>query len=323
MNGQFAARRAAEQAAAWVARVDAGPLDDEERRDHERWLAASPLHREEYEAARQIFSRAAQLKSSALMEALTIDVAPERSVTSRRTAIAWIAAAAALGAVVVGSYTFVRPEPKVFSTAIGERRDVRLEDGSVVTLNTDSRIRVPGWRKTRSVELEQGEAFFSVAHDAGRPFVVQAGGGTVRVLGTKFNVRLDPMHTTLAVVEGRVELSWAARGGDIARYVFAAGEGTIYGHDTTLLSAQQLQLDRITAWRSGKFMFSGTTLDEVVREINRYSSNKVMIADPGLAGLRISGTFPTDRIPDLLQMLEKAAPVHVVTRSDTILLVAR
>lgn len=324
MSGQWQARRAASEAAAWLARLDSGQATQEDRRAHRLWLDESPLHREEYAAAQKLFVQAAYLRGLSQLQPAAAVGASRKSI-AYRSAVASLAAAAALCAVVLWNYAFVGPvEAQFFSTAVGERREVTLGDGSVVTLNTDSRLRVPEWQSARTVVLERGEAFFAVARDEKRPFIAQGGGGSVRVLGTKFNVRLDGAHASVAVLEGRVELSLSAPAQpDTGQRVLAAGDSATYGTDGTWLRAQRLDTARIMAWRTGKFLFDATPLEEVVREVNRYSQNPVMIADSALADLRISGTFPTDRIPDLLQMLEQALPVHVVTRGDTILLVAR
>jgi transmembrane sensor len=329
MNRQRQSKRAAAEASAWLARLDSGEATDDERREHEQWLAASSENRDEYAAVQAIFERTRWVADRELLALAEESPAPAswwnifQPMTANRRAV-WAGALATVACMALGVSWFVtHPSVQQFSTAVGETRMITLADGSTVTLNTDSVLRVPKWDQTRQVELQQGEAFFAIQRDPRLPFVVAAGGGAVRVLGTQFNIRLDEGRTTVTIVEGRVELSVPAQAdaGSTQR-VLVAGEAADFGGGK-VLEQERPRVAQLTAWRTGKIVFDGARLEDVVREVNRYSKNKVTIADAAIKEERISATFATDRIPDLLQTLETAAPIRVITQDDAILIVAR
>lgn len=333
MNRERQARRASREASAWLARLESEGASEGDRKAHARWLEQSAVNREEYEGARRIWSLAGRMSDPALVEPTQREEwanprSPWRGIRvgSERSPAIWAVAAALILTFGLGIYLLVASAgDHLYQTAVGEKREIVLPDGSSVTLNTNSRLRVPKWIDSRRLALERGEAFFSVAHQPDRAFIVEAAGGAVRALGTKFNIRIDSARATVAIVEGRVEVSLPARS-DVGtqRAILVAGEDAVYGSDGSFTKPEKHGIERLVAWRTGKFVFEGATLEEVVREVSRYWDGKVIIADAELKELRITGTFATNRIPELLQTLEKAAPIRVVTRDDNeVQLVAR
>jgi transmembrane sensor len=219
-----------------------------------------------------------------------------------------------------------------YFTALGERRVIPLPDGSLITLNTQSRVRVHLCAHERYIELLQGEAIFLVAEDSARPFHVRARKTVIEVLGTRFSINMGDRGTQIAVTEGRVKVFDAPQpnaltvdsegmprtdtvvfgaakkddglllgGGEEARInqdTFAAFEA-----DTRLLPIDELE--RHLAWAEGNLVFAGEPLEEVVAEFNRYSWRKLKIADPAIAHYSIGGIFNTTDIDSLLQVLGK------------------
>ena len=224
-----------------------------------------------------------------------------------------------------------------FATAIGEQRSVTLSDGSVLFLNTNSRVRIRFGKGSRNVELIRGEARFQVARSPQRPFVVSTNDATIRVLGTVFNVAMAEAGTQVAVIEGRVELR--ERGGGVGLPLPGPGgsqdsdAGTAMPerqHAPIELAAGQRaavttngiepdvgpSIESVNAWTEHRLVFRDTTLAEVVGEINRFRTQQLVIDDSELAGLRISGTFDPSDEDSLLAYLGTVEAVQANIPAD-------
>lgn len=201
----------------------------------------------------------------------------------------------------------------------GDRQTINLADGSRLELNTDSKVRAHYDHWQRSVELIQGEAFFTVAHDAKRPFEVRAGKGRIRDIGTAFEVYRKPNDVLVAVQEGVVEVD--AQG----TRKLTAGQHTSFNQNGEFLKDQNQDLTNLTAWRQGQLVFRNRRLEDVLNEIGRYHEQKVTMKDKNLAVLKVSGTFRTDNLNDLLNAIAAILPVKVdyVGGKDIVLKSAR
>jgi transmembrane sensor len=213
-------------------------------------------------------------------------------------------------AVVAIAATALYLRPEGLATGVGEQRILTLQDGTRVYLNTNSRVVVHFDRQVRRVNLTRGEALFEVAHNPAWPFIVMAGGREVRALGTAFVVRNDPRQLAITLVEGRITVS-PQDAGDAGtppeRQSAEAGKSTQGpaapevltldpGERVTFASGHPARLDRpslekITAWRRGQISLDNTTLADTAFEINRYSAVHVVVRDPGVAAIRLSGVF--------------------------------
>ena len=197
--GQTAVR---DEAAAWFVRLQEPNVSVEQRRRFDAWLNEHPQHRKEFQLLQGLWT-AADLLPTSRLKALA-ETPPTRR--ERRPLLRYAVAAGVL-AVALGLGLFsglnnpsgYRAE---FVTALGERRHVALPDGSVIDLNSRSRLQVRYEQDRRVIELSAGEAMFSVEHDASRPFIVEAGSGRVTVTGTRFDVRRDATQTRVAVEQG-------------------------------------------------------------------------------------------------------------------------
>lgn len=294
----------------WVLRRDAGSLSRQEAEAFEQWLAESETNRELFASTKSFWNAMDQLGAHPRMDekrrwALT--TSPGR--TTRR-AIAASLAAAVLGAGAFGFWSWsTGPKPlatQSFSTAVGQRATVTLPDGSVVTLNTDTRVRTVANGDRRLVFLDRGQAFFKVAHDRRHPFIVTARGRTVTALGTAFEVRIDDGGFKVVLVEGRVRVASApvekpraaqpttgqaeeARPPAIATDM-TAGSQLVASGDTDW-RVTRANVPQETSWLTGQLIFDNQPLSKVVAEMNRYSASKMVIADPRLAQRRISGVY--------------------------------
>jgi transmembrane sensor len=247
------------------------------------------------------------------------------------------AAAASILAIVAATLLILHGiRGRQYSTALGSIASVPLEDGSEVTLDTASRIRVELGRAERRVDLIGGEAFFVVAKDARRPFIVEANGERVVAVGTQFSVRREPRELKVAVMEGVVRLegvSWLRdrRGRSAcvlppdgaAPVVLTAGSVARIEDGAACIEKEPLpQLEAALSWRRGYLTFREATLAEVAAEFNRYNSRKISITDPSIAAIRISGTFRPTHPRAFVRLLAEGFPIRAIESGDAVTLVA-
>jgi transmembrane sensor len=219
-----------------------------------------------------------------------------------------------------------------FRTAVGEQRSFVLRDGSVIFLNTDSTVRVRLLAAERHIDLIRGEARFQVAKDPTRPFIVATTNAAVRAVGTVFNVRADPPSTQVAVLEGQVVVMAAA--GEAANASQAPVEEEVPAQRATrssirLAAGQRAAvtslgieadagppIESVLAWTQRRLVFRDQPLSAVVREFNRYRVEPLVIDDPQLAALKISGAFDLSDTDSLIAFLGSYEGVQVEPRAD-------
>ncbi|MDH2915633.1 MAG: FecR family protein [Gallionella sp.] len=273
-----------EEVATWFLRLQAGDCSAEDRRAFEAWLAESEAHRTEYEHYVELWQSLDQLGQE-----------PKRASRKKMGMVVSFVAGLAFA---LGTAQWYISLGENISTAVGERRHVVLADGTAVDLNTDSKIRVKMTDGLRKVTLVQGEALLGVAHEA-RPFEVHAGAGVLRDIGTTFNVRRDDEQTTVAVLDGEVLVNL-----DSVPSVNLHG-GQQVGYATNGLSAvSPVNAADVTAWLGGRLVFREAPLTEVVKQINRYHSRPVELADEQLGSLKVSGEFNSADRDGLIQALK-------------------
>lgn len=311
-------REQVEQAAAeWIARRDLGGWTAADEAGLTTWLAASAGNRAAYYRLNAAWQEAGRLRAlAAAPRQSSPDHAP-RAANRRRYAIA----ASLLVGLVAGATWFFWPAAPAYRTEIGGLEAVPLSDGSKVTLNTDSEIRVAVSATERRVDLERGEAFFEVAHDPARPFIVRAGDRRVVAIGTQFSVREDGDDVRVVVSEGRVRLETAA-GEEVA--VLAAGTIARAREDAVMVQEDRLaEIERTLAWRSGQLTFRDTPLAEAIAEFNRYNTRKIVIEDPAIAALEVGGVFRATNVGSFVSLLEEGFPIHVEDEGDRIVITSR
>ena len=221
---------------------------------------------------------------------------------SRRAVLAGGGLAAGVAAAVGGGVLWAR-RPAIYATEVGERRTVRLGDGSQVTLNTATRIEVHMSRDRRLVKLDQGEAFFSVAHQSEAPlFDVVSAGARIQVTGTRFNVRLMPAATQVDLLEGRVSVGSATA--STLSLSLSPGQAVRLTYDGAAGPVVAARARKIDDWRNGRISFDHTPLAEAVQEMNRYSHLQLEVADPSIARLPIDGIFSTGDSAGFVRALE-------------------
>jgi transmembrane sensor len=223
--------------------------------------------------------------------------------------------AVALGLGLFSGLNQPAPYTAEFSTALGERRQVALPDGSVIDLNSRSRLQARYEKGHRDIELMEGEAMFNVAHDSDRPFVVQAGSGKVTVTGTRFDVRRGVSETRVVVEQGTVKVQ--GRGAPDNEFInLTAGFGTRVDAQGTVATASAVNPAELTAWRSGKLVFNNASLAEVAEEVSRYRENPLTVGNDKVGNLRLTSVFKSDNTDALLKALPNILPVAVRTLED-------
>lgn len=297
-------------AAQFIARMDAGDWNDADEARLRAWLAEDPQR------------QGLLLQMQAHWLALTPVVAEaepateddsEETVSSpnwaRRGVLAGLAASAA------AIFTVVRlsNSPAEYATRLGEIRRLPLSDGSVMTINSGSNLSVAMAKQARRVELTQGEAWFEVAKDAQRPFIVAAGNIRVQAVGTAFAVRRRETGVEVQVTEGMVE-TWSD-GDRSLRMRLAAGDRAmisahaVVDYETGISSS----LDRALAWRSGMIDLNGRTLADAAEEFNRYNQRQIIIADPHIAREELDGLFRINDPDGFAQAVKASLSVSVDT----------
>lgn len=194
-----------------------------------------------------------------------------------------------------------------YRTAAGQRRALHLPDGSLVTLAPQSQLRYPAQfiGSTREVYL-QGEAFFEVSKNAGRPFRVHSGTWVTQVLGTKFNVRAFPQtsQTAVSLVEGRVRVQDAHD-----TYLLTPGQELLADRSTGRIYRKAFDEAKVTGWRTNKLVFKNEKLADVAGQIERLYGVKLVFADSATAEVKLWATFDNEPLTAVLEALELAGPI--------------
>ncbi|WP_250458801.1 FecR family protein [Microbulbifer litoralis] len=308
-------------AADWVAREDGGALSAAGQRALDRWLRQDERHRLAYANCRQLSLMTGFLADDGDLRAETAAVRRR----FRRRAFGWkallqVAAVMllALAATWLQQYFAV----DYYQTQIGEQRVVHLEDGSTLMLNTDSRVGVRYTRGLRALFLERGEAFFMVAKNPQRPFVVNVQGSEVRALGTAFNVARRAGDVRVAVTQGVVEVRAGDAAGNrrsLARML--PGQGFSYSPEQPQDNSgvAPVNLEKVTAWQASRIYFDNDRLDDAVVEYNRYTTRKIVLVGDELAGERISGVFNIGDADALAFALEESFGARINKSEQRIL----
>jgi transmembrane sensor len=198
----------------------------------------------------------------------------------------------------------------VYATAPDERTSVTLADGSVVTLDSSTRLLVKLGKLRRDIRLLAGRALFQVAKDRHRPFVVRAGDRTITALGTKFDVRLSPEELRVTLAEGSVAVAPVRAGRGSVRQIMKPQQQLVEVAGASSPQLRTIDADKALSWVDGRVFFDNEPLASAVEEMNQYSDRQIVV-DPGVANLRINGMFRTSNQAGFVEGLQIALPVDV------------
>jgi transmembrane sensor len=270
-----------EEAAIWASRMAEHAGDRDVEAELRAWLAADPQRRGALLRARAVLSLAAEAAQDGAEASADLLGKP-----SRRRVLALgtgLAAAGAAAFVLVGRW-------RTIGTGLGEVRKAPLPDGSLVAVNTESQVAVRMQADRRQVRLSRGEAWFKVAHDASRPFVVETGDVRVRAVGTAFSVRRWDETTQVLVTEGAVDVWRVGEEADVIR-VTAGSYALVSRSQPVQAVAASMDLENALAWRDGQIALYGDSLASAAVQFNRYNARKLIIDDPQLASEKVVGQF--------------------------------
>ncbi|MGE5564945.1 MAG: FecR family protein [Parcubacteria group bacterium] len=330
-----------EAAGAWFARRRSGAMTPAEAKALEAWLAEDPRHLEAFQTIELAWAEVEDFRASPEILALRERARGRRSGVTRAAVSRMAAAFLGLAVIGAGGYGLKasglidlhRFSNQQYATRVGEKTSVTLPDGSVVTLNTDTALHTVASRDKRLVYLDRGQAFFRVAHDTEHPFEVHALGRTVTAVGTAFEVRVDRGKFAVTLVEGKVRVSAPvvaapAKPNAPAPAPVERTTEMLPGDQLVAVNDREWKLDRTdpikeTVWLVGRLKFEGEPLGQVAEEFNRYSTRKLVIADPKLAARPVSGTFRADDQDAFVQALQIAHIARVDSENDEVVQLGR
>ncbi len=345
-----------EEATRWFLRVRSEAAQVEDLPLLKNWLEGDPLNKRAYQQVTATWSMVGTLGSAPEIMLGRRDAlddarrAARRRWSVRRGLLRYSALAASVVVATLGALAWMYTQRGLYTTDVGERRALTLEDGSVVTLDAKSRVRVQYAAAQRVIALERGQARFDVAKDPTRPFRVNAGDQTVIALGTQFNVELVAGSVLVSMIEGHVAVTGidsatdsltsrqssrlsANDGGKVTSaphqleaktpvdgsgqgtsrvpvVELTAGEGLRVRANGQAVVLSKIDVERATAWQSGKMFFDNEPLGSAAERINRYSQLQIDV-DPSVEDVSVSGVFNAGDSNAFVEAISTYFPVHV------------
>ena len=297
-SGMTMDRDLLQTAAAWRLRIfGEGEPDPAEAAAFDRWLSADPRHQEAFD------------RTSAAWDLLEPHTATPEVIRARRDALDYVRkaggrrwasrisrrtsfriAASVAAAVVLGAAAWPLVDgAEVYRTGLGEHRQITLADGSTVSLDSASRVKVRYTDAARRLTLLKGQARFDVAHNAARPFSVDAGDRRVVATGTAFNVELLGRDVNVTLLEGSVVVAPVQRAAKAVP--LKAGQQLVASVGAAAPRVEPIKIEDATAWQRGKIVLDNVPLEQAALRVNRYSDRKVVVGDEAAAALTVSGVF--------------------------------
>ncbi len=330
-----------EAAALWSERLREAGADPDLRARFEEWCGDDPAKREAFRQAEAAWRLARSVADEPEMLELRNKVlsraASERKPVFSAARLSVLAASVLVcvgfgfvlanwampGEAVEPSMVIAEQAASDFETQIGERLTTPLADGSTMTLGTSSRARVAFSDQERLVELVSGQAYFDVAHEDGREFVVLAAGRRVTAVGTAFEVRVDSAQLSVTLVEGNVVVDAPVSVDQGAAGEFARSERAELSPGEQLVqvadappSVATVDARRLTSWLDGLLIFEDEPLSAAVAEMNRYARRPIVIADEQLSALRLSGAFSAGQSSGFVEALAEYFPEVRIDETD-------
>lgn len=292
--------QASDAALGWVARLRSDAASEEDRQSFALWLHESSANRRAMDEALELWGDLGVVHHLPVGQEHPVEAA--NNSRWRPTAVA--AAACLVLAVFLWPLMQNDPVSNQYSSAVGERLEVVLPDGSLARLNTNSQINVTYSDDERLIALQKGEVWFQVESNKERPFHVDAGDARVTALGTAFNVHLKEESTQIAVTEGVVRVT------DLREIPGRTPTSKVLRVNQQLLAQRQGweistadDLQSELAWQQGQLVAQEMPLPQLVAELQRYSDTKIFISDPALFNRTVSGVFELDEPQTSLQAL--------------------
>ena len=328
-----------EEALRWLVVLRDKAASDSDREAFAFWLKKDPRHEAAWRRAQQVWMRVGKIgpafakrEAAAALAAQQSETVPvlraagPRPVVPQATAARRVLvgrrrllyAAAAVTAVAVPAGVLLS-SPGLLAdqrTAAGERRTVTLQDGSTVELGAASSLSVDFSPELRRVVLHEGEAFFNVTSDRGRPFMVEAASGRTRALGTAFDVKLGGDSVTVSVTEHSVEVS--VEGADIV-----VGEGQQVRYSRRKISAvREADLGQVEAWRRDRLIFQEAPLGDVVADLERYRGGRIVMTESRLRDIPVTAVFDAKQADAAVDTIAATLPIRVRRVTDLLVVLS-
>lgn len=350
--------RVYEEACEWFVEFRSGTPGDSIRAQFYAWLHQAPAHMAAYLDVASSWGRAGAVdmpaqyskatlvreaaddKTNIIEHSFTHASVPDSPMTEPRRPLSTgarfaIAATLAIVLTSVGIVTWWCRYP-TYSTGIGEERSILLSDGSTVTLNARSRIRIHYTAHEREIDLLEGQALFSDTQDPSRPFIVRMGATIARAVGTEFDVDRRTTETIVTVLEGSVSVGQARAApafgfGQLPPQLAAAPLAPVYvsaGEQLAVTSLHNLRpvsvnVANAIAWTRRELVFASTPLRDVVEEFNRYNHRQLVISDPVLDQFEIDGVFSSTNPTALVDFLRQRPNIKVTEAGNEIFISRR
>ncbi len=306
-----------DRAAEWLQRREFWTWSAQDQAELDTWLAQTPAHEIAFVRMEAAWDRTARL--SALRKSMR---EPQRGSRARIWPILMRTAVACLAVAAIGAASFfylARVPEKTFSTTIGGRETLKLADGSVIHLNTDTVLSLRIDAHQRHVELQRGEAYFEIHHNASVPFEVIAQGHRVTDLGTKFLVRADRGELEVSLVEGKARIDNADKNEQSHSAVLSPGDVAVAtAGSLSVVRKSKIVLATELSWQRGVLIFDNVTLAEAVSELGRYNRKKFVIADPTIARRTIYGAVPATNVDAFIRVARSVMGLKVEQKNGEI-----
>ena len=313
-------RHLIKEATAWFVRQAADDFSLVERRQLEAWCAQSPAHARAYRNVSVLWHAPEMHRAAA--ESSAGGLVPQ---VRQQTRHAWRFAGTAAAAVLLmvslalwseGLLIWLKAD---YSTGVGEQRVVTLPDQSVVTLNTGTSIAVRYASDRRYIELLRGEASFAVQPNPARPFTVESHGVSTTAIGTRFVVKHRSADIQVTVLNGSVRVDHGRKAPDDAVRLAAGDQVSVGQHGAG--SIDQVDTAAIAAWMQGRLVFVRTPLADVVQDLARYHRGYIIIWNPALQSLPVTGIYNLSDPSHILTALADTLPIHMVRITDHLVVI--
>ncbi|MEE7625599.1 FecR family protein [Methylobacter sp. Wu8] len=313
--------KTATQAAYWQAQLSSDLVTEQQRREFEVWLNERPENKMAWQEINAFWLGLDSLTEADITGAASDRIIAFKTSNPSKPGLRFVrplGIAASLLLMASLMYTQAGFYFADYTTAPGKQRNVTLADGSEIIMNTDTAVSIDYSAQRRQITLHDGEAYFVVAPDAKRPFEVQTHSGQVRALGTEFNIKTRRKDVTVTVYQHSVRVT--AENGKVLESL-PEGRQVAFSDDA-LSAVTTANLQRGQAWKNQRMIFQDRPLAEVIEELNRYRSGKIMVMNDAIKALPVTGVFATDDTNVALLTIEQSLPISITKITEKLVLLS-
>lgn len=314
--------KTATQATYWQAQLSSDLVTEKQRREFEVWLNERPENKMAWQEINAFWLGLDSLTEADIADAESGRVIAFKTPGAIRPNLRFVRPALGIAASLLLMASLIYTQAGFYfadyTTAPGKQRNITLADGSEIIMNTDTAVSVDYSAQHRQITLHDGEAYFVVAPDAQRPFEVQTPSGQVRALGTEFNIKTGHEKVTVTVYQHAVRVT-----AENGKAIDSLPEGQqVDFSDTDLSAVTAANLQRGKAWRNQRMIFQDRPLAEVIEELNRYRSGKIIVIDGNIKNLPVTGVFATGDTNIALLTIEQSLPISITKITEKLVLLS-